>query len=55
MLAQFTSQTKALLTTLFSHEKLCQPMPFNYIVTCCVEGRIEIPIAKQRIELCIYG
>jgi hypothetical protein len=23
------------------------------IVTCSVEGRIEIPIAMQRIELCI--
>jgi hypothetical protein len=25
----------------------------NRIVTCCVQGRIEIPIARQRIELCI--
>jgi hypothetical protein len=25
------------------------------IVTSCVEGRIEIPIAMQRIELCIHG
>jgi hypothetical protein len=27
----------------------------KYIVTCCVEGRIEIPIAIQQIELCIRG
>jgi hypothetical protein len=28
---------------------------YIYIVTCCLEGRIEIPIARQRIELCIRG